>query len=317
VPRSSTAPLFVLFNIGSGAGDAAEARAAIEQACAAAGRSLQLFVVDDPRRIAELARDAVRKARAAGGIVVAAGGDGTINALAQAALGSGCAFGVLPQGTFNYFSRTHGIPSETRAAMQVLLNEAPRPVQVGLVNGHVFLVNASLGLYPKALEDREALKRRWGRNRFVAFGAGLVTLLRGYAHLRMDLEVHGRVQALRTPTLFVGNNALQLEQIGVAEAGAVDAGELAAVTLRPVGRLALLALMLRGALGRLGEADQVISFAFTRLTVRASRLFRVRRVKVATDGEIGWLTLPIVFEVSPVPLDLIRPAAPMRERVAP
>ena len=116
MPNPSTAPLFVVFNIGSGAGDADEARAAIEQACAAAGRTVQLLVVDEPRRIAALAQEAVRRAREAGGIVVAAGGDGTINAVAQAVLGSGCPFGVLPQGTFNYFSRTHGIPSDTAEA---------------------------------------------------------------------------------------------------------------------------------------------------------------------------------------------------------
>jgi diacylglycerol kinase family enzyme len=228
VPSPSTAPLFVVFNIGSGSGDAAEARAAIEQACAAAGRTVQLLVVDEPRRITALAQEAVSRAREAGGIVVAAGGDGTINAVAQAVLGSGCPFGVLPQGTFNYFSRTHGIPSEIGAALQVLLREHPQPVQVGLVNGRVFLVNASLGLYPQLLEDREALKRRWGRHRFVAMGAGLVTLLRGYRALRVRIEVHGSERDLRTPTLFVGNNALQLEQTGVPEAKAIDAGELAA-----------------------------------------------------------------------------------------
>jgi hypothetical protein len=60
----------------------------------------------------------------------------------------------------------------------------------------------------------------------------------------------------------------------------------------------------------------VVSFSFRRLTVTPARLFRVRRMKVATDGEIGWLALPIVFEVSPVALDLIRPAGPAPERTA-
>ncbi len=307
-------PLFVVFNIGAGHGDAAEARAAIEGACGAAAREVQLMVVDDPQRIADLAREAVRRAKQSGGVVVAAGGDGTINAVAQATLGSGCAFGVLPQGTFNYFSRTHGIPADTAQAMQILLRETARPVQVGLVNDQVFLVNASLGLYPKLLEDREAWKTQFGRSRLVAFGAGLMTFLSGYRNLRLRIQVHGETRDVRTPTLFVGNNALQMEQLGFPEATAIDTGELAGIMLRPVGRLAMLWLLLRGALGQLGAADQVLNFPCKRLTVQRSRAFGARRVKVATDGEITWQTVPLEFRVSPEPLLLIRPAAPAPER---
>ena len=48
-------------------------------------------------------------------------------------------------------------------------------MQVGLVNDRVFLVNASLGLYAKLLEDREAFKAQYGRHRWVAFWSGLLT----------------------------------------------------------------------------------------------------------------------------------------------
>ncbi len=306
----SSSPLFIVFNVGAGHGDAAETRAVIETRCAEAGRTVHLLLVEDPRRIAETAAEAVRRARADEGIVVAAGGDGTINAVAQAALGSGCRFGVLPQGTFNYFSRVHGIPADPHGALQVLLSGRVRPAQVGRVNERVFLVNASLGLYPKLLEDREALKRQWGRSRLVAFWAGLMTVLRGHRNLRVQIEVHGRATEVRTPTLFVANNALQLEQLGLPEASAIEAGQLAAITVRPAGRLAWLGLLLRGALGRLGEAEQVTSIGFGRLTVRAPRPFRRRRVKVATDGEVAWLRYPLEFAVSPVSLDLVGPAEP-------
>ena len=316
LPVPPRPPLFIVFNIGSGHGDASHARDAIDSACAAAGRRVDVMVVDPAQPIDALAREAVRRAQACGGIVVAAGGDGTLNAVAQATLGSGCAFGVLPQGTFNYFSRTHGIPADTAAAMQVLLNEAPLPVQVGLVNQKVFLVNASLGLYPDLLEDREAWKKKFGRSRHVAFFAALMTMLRGSRTLRLSLEARGETRALRTKTLFVGNNALQLEQLGFAQAQAIDAGALAAIALRPVSRLGILWLLLRGVLGKLGDADQVLSITCQRLVVRPRRGPGRRRVKVATDGEITWQMLPLTFRVSPEPLALIRPAALAPERTA-
>jgi diacylglycerol kinase family enzyme len=315
--QSPAGPLFIVFNPGSGAGDSEAAQAAIREACEAAGRGFELLTVSATHSVPELAREAVRRARVANGVVVAAGGDGTLNAVAQAVLGSGCAFGVLPQGTFNYFGRAHGIPADTAAAMQLLLQAKAEAVQVGLVNERVFLVNASLGLYPQLLEDREGWKARFGRSRLVAFGAGLLTLLRGAPSLRLRIAVQGESRDVRTPTLFVGNNALQMEQLGFPLAQAIDEGALAAIMLRPVSRLRMLMLLLRGALGRLGDADQLLSLACTQLTVSRRRPFSPRRIKVATDGEIAWMKLPLNFSVSPERLWLIRPDAPAPERSTP
>ncbi len=312
-------PLVVVFNVGAGRGQADEVRAALQAGCAEAGRELHLLEVQDPRQLARIAAEAVTQARQLGGVVVAAGGDGTINAVAQATLGSGCAFGVLPQGTFNYFSRTHGIPAGTQEALQVLLAGQHQPAQVGLVGDRIFLVNASLGLYPQLLEDREVWKRQFGRSRLVAFGAGLATLLRGHRSLRLRIEAEDQERELRTPTLFVGNNALQMERMGMPEATAIDAGELVAVALRPVGVLKMLGLLLRGAFGQLGVADELIHVATRQLTVRPGRrlgTLGAQRIKVATDGEIAWMRLPLQFRVSPQTLDLLRPPTPAPERKA-
>ena len=315
VPPS--APLFIVFNPGSGHGDADQAQASIRAACAAAGRAVELLVVSPLHGVVTRAREAVQRAKAEGGVVVAAGGDGTLNAVAQVVLGSGCVFGVLPQGTFNYFGRVHGIPADLSEALQVLLHEPARPVQVGLVNERVFLVNASLGLYPKLLEDREGWKAQFGRSRWVAIGAGLFTFLRGRRSLRLHIEVEGAAREVRTATVFVGNNALQMEQLGLPLADAIDGGRLGAVMLKPVGRLAMAWLLLRGAFGRLGDADQVLTQACTQLTVNRLRAFGPRRLKVATDGEVQRMPLPLRFCVAPEPLWLIKPAAPAPERSAP
>ena len=133
-------------------------------------------------------------------------------------------------------------------------------MQVGLLNDRVFLVNASLGLYPKLLEEREAYKQQFGRRRLVAVWAGVVTLLRAHRPLRLRLEHAGEVRVMRTATLVVGNNPLQLQQLGLPEVRAVQQGQLAAIAVRPVGPLAMVGLLLRGALGRLGDADNVVQF---------------------------------------------------------
>jgi diacylglycerol kinase family enzyme len=303
----SAAPLFIVLNVGSGSNDAVATREIIEAVLTQAGREHLVRVVEDPAQLHNIARQTVEQARSRGGVVVVAGGDGTINAVAQATLGSGCPFGVLPQGTFNYFSRTHGIPSDTTEAMRLLLTARAHPVQVGLVNDRVFLVNASMGLYPKLLENREAHKRQFGRNRLVAFWSGLITLLREHRQLRLLIEHRGETRHMRTPTLFVSNNRLQLEQIGIPQARLLEQGLLAAITLRPVGTLTMLWLLVRGAFGQLGEADSVTHFAFKRISVTPAMPYGTHRVKIATDGEIVWLQAPIEFRVAPESLYLLKP----------
>ncbi len=301
--------LHIVLNAGSGSRDAEEARNTIVAVLGAAGRAHHIDMVRSGKQIPDAARRAVARAKAEGGAVVAAGGDGTINAVAQAAHDAGCPMGVIPQGTFNYFSRTHHLPLETEDAARALLSAQVTPVQVGQVNGRVFLVNASLGLYPQLLEDRERYKSRFGRNRVVALFAALATILREHRQLRLSIESAGQVRQVRTSTLFVGNNRLQLEQVGLPQAGVIDHGRVAGVMLKPVGNLALLGLLMRGAMGSLGDDDRVESFEFERMTVSPWLPYGLRRTKVAADGEISWMRSPLTFEVAPKPLYLLKPSA--------
>lgn len=301
----ATAPLYIVMNAGSGKSEKSEVRRVIESVLTSAGRAWTVHEVSDAAELSRVAASVVDEARATNGIVVAAGGDGTINTVAQATLGSGCSFGVLPLGTFNYFSRAHGISSDLEQACNALLGASAFQVQVGLVNDRVFLVNASIGLYPKMLEEREEAKSRLGRSRLVAMGAALKTLLTAHLRLRLDIEAKQGRRRLVTPTLFVGNNRLQLERLGIS-GRALDQHRLTAVTLTEVGPLGMLWLVVRAMFGRLGSAEQVEHFDFERMTV-GSRV-GARRFKVATDGEVELLSAPLSFRVAPHALWLIRPS---------
>ena len=312
------APFFIVLNAGSGSSETEEQRAVIDEVLTQAGRTFQLALVDDPENIAGIAARAARQARAAGGILVAAGGDGTINAVAREAVDQGCLFGVLPQGTFNYFGRAHHIPEDLGDAVRALLDAHIQPVQVGVVNDRIFLVNASIGLYPRMLEEREIDKKQFGRSRFVAFLSGLKTFVSPHRRLRITLDLDGKERTLRTSTLFVGNNRLQMEQVGIAPlSDALEDGKLAAIAPKSVGKLGMLGLMLRAMLGRLGEADNLVTFSFRRMTVRPRKFYGKRRVKVATDGEVTQMDTPLEFRVLEGQLLLLKPAAADPARAAP
>ena len=298
-------PFFVVMNAGSGVPNKAPVRAIIERTLRDDGRECRIALVQKPSELTHVAQRVAQAAQAANGVVVVAGGDGTINTVANALYRSGCSFAVIPQGTFNFFGRTHGIPEDPEQAASLLLAARAHPVQVGLVNERLFLVNASLGLYPQILEDREGFKQKLGRHRWVGLVATMSTLLRDSGSLRLDIDYAGETRSVRTRTLFIGNNALQLETVGIEEAALLEAGRLVGIMLRPVSTPRLLWLLARGAFGTLGEADQVISFAFRRITVAPHR--SGRRMKVATDGEICWMTSPLEFKVGPEPLYLLKP----------
>lgn len=302
---SAHAPLFIVLNQASGSSDAGELEQAIRNKLSEAGRTFRVLRVDDPAQLPQRADEAVALAREHDGAVVVVGGDGTINAVTQAVLPSGVLFGVLPQGTFNFFGRCHGLPQgDAGEGVLKLLKANEKPAQVGLVNGRAFLVNASLGLYPSLLEQREGAKQQFGRHRLVALGSGLRTLLQRFPKLRLSMRGDAPARELAAMTLVVGNNRLQLQKIGIDSAEQVEQGQLVGIAVRPVGRMSLVWMAVRGLLGHLGESDYVESFCFRELGVD---LARRRRIKVALDGEICTLDLPLRFAVAPRPLRLLVP----------
>jgi len=306
------APLQFVINAAAGSSDAEAKREVVEAALRAGGRRGDLLFCS-PAELTGVAHQAATRAIATRTAVVAVGGDGTLNTVAQAAHAVGCAMGVIPYGTFNYFARTHGIPAEPAAAARLLLDARPVPVQVAAINDRVFLVNASLGVYPELLRDREAYKARFGRSRWVAFVAACATLLRAQRRLRLHIEMGGTVRDVQTLTLFIGNNRLQLQQFGAEPedtlAGTPGNGSMAALMLRPIGTLSMIGLMLHGAMGRLGEAAGVEGFEFQHMVVKPTLAPGRKEVVVAFDGEVARMRAPIDIRVLDKPLYLLQAVA--------
>jgi diacylglycerol kinase family enzyme len=311
VPTRET-PLFIVMNARSGSGDAQEDRQKMEAILTAARQAHQFILVDRPEDLPNQAKHAVKSAHAQSGAVIAAGGDGTINVVAHATLPCNLPFGIVPQGTFNYSGRAHSIPLDTEEATRALLQTRLKPIQVGAVNDRIFLVNASLGLYPVSLEKREEAKQQYGRSRAIALWAGLRSLLAEHRQLSLEIEYDNEREIVRTPTLFIGNNELQLERVGLPEAEELQYRQLAAVIVRTHKPSALLWLALRGALGQLGDAKNVRNFPFKKMSVNPWLRYGGRHIKVAIDGEVIHMRPPLHFSVAPQPLWLMTPVEPAK-----
>ena len=135
----------IVINPGSGAQEGQTRRDEIAAAFARHGSMILDFIdVADTRAIAAVARQA-------GGtspdVIVAAGGDGTINTVANALAGTRQPMGILPFGTFNYVARRYGLPSDLDAAIDTIVTGRTIAIYAGEVAGRLFLNNFSLVLY--------------------------------------------------------------------------------------------------------------------------------------------------------------------------
>jgi diacylglycerol kinase family enzyme len=305
---SEALPITVVLNVGSGHADAATCERQIREGLAAGEREYRIVVAESAAQVERQTRLAIAAARGKEQILVAAGGDGTINLIAGLALERNLPLGIIPLGTFNYFARDLGIPLEPRGAAMAIATGRVRRVHVAHVNGHLFLNNASFGLYRKLLEERERNKQRFGRYKIVAVVSALATVWRFRQVYTLRMQLDGQPATMRTPMLFFGLNSLQLENLDLDVAGCTDAGQMAVIALQPSGRRHLLKLALKGALqGLQGSPELRIHGASQVIVEQPGR----RNTRVAVDGESVDCSLPLHFEVQRDALQVIVPQHPV------
>lgn len=309
--EGSHSRITVILNPGSGHQDTARVEAEIRSGLHALAGQIRLIVARNAEEVEKQTRDAIHDAQGMGDVVVAAGGDGTINLVAGLVADSGLTLGVIPLGTFNYFARDLGIPLEPEAAARAIATGRIRHVHVARVNGHLFLNNASFGLYRALLEEREQFKQRFGRYRFVAVIAALFTLWRFRQVYTLRMELDGRTETLRTPMLFFGLNSLQLEKLDLEIARCADAGLLAVIALEPTSRWHLLGLALRGALQGLHDSPGLRCRGAASVEVS---LPGRRSARVAVDGESIQCQMPLRFKVQRDALAVVVPREPEPRR---
>ena len=245
-------------------------------------------------------------ARAAGegrGPVVAGGGDGTVSAVARAVAGTETALGILPMGTLNHFAKDAGIPLNLEAAVRNAFSAHFAVVDVGEVNGRVFVNNSGIGLYPRFVRLREEEERE-GHAKPVAFLLALRSLVRRDFHLRMKV---GHRQALDqlTPFLFVGANRYTTSGLDVGTRPRLDSGRLWVCTAPKIGRRNLFSVALGTLLGR--ETDKALNaFEAEELWVDAG----TPRVNVSTDGEVSMMEAPLRYRIRPRALRVVAPSEP-------
>jgi diacylglycerol kinase family enzyme len=234
--------------------------------------------------------------------VVAAGGDGTISAVAAALVGTSTPLGILPLGTLNHLSRDLKIPSNLQEAVRIIAEGKVREIDVGEVNGRIFVNNSSIGLYPKAVRKRNQEIIRLGRGKWPAMlDASLRVFLR-FPLITIRLDTPAGSLMRTTPFLFIGNNQYEMKFLRIGDRPSLEGGELCAYLLKHTGRLAFLRILLMGILGL--KHDRDFAFILSReIQVQARR----RRLTVSADGQLMTLDTPLHYRIRPKALRVLAP----------
>lgn len=304
ITRNQLRPITIILNIGSGADTKQQIRQKIDEALTSSGHAVKIIEVTPQDDFFAVCERAVTHAKLTDGLVAAAGGDGTVNTVAALCCKHDVPVGVIPLGTFNYFSRGLGIPDDPGAAAKVLAGGKISKVTIGYVNDHLFLNNASFGLYTRIIRQREEDKSRFGRFRVVALLSAVRALLRGQRPFAIKIAAQESHQLRRTSMVFVGNNTFQLENLDLEIAHCTREDRLAVVILKPTTRIAMARLLLRGALKNLNDDSQLEMFCTDTIDVETKR----RKIDVVVDGELIQCHTPLSFRVARRALKVMVPS---------
>jgi YegS/Rv2252/BmrU family lipid kinase len=295
----SLSPVKVIISAGAGPGDNNEASERLIQIFTENRIDADISLAHSGAEVTELAREAARNSYK---VIVAGGGDGTVNSVAAAVVDSDKTLGVLPLGTLNHFARDLKIPFDLQAAAQTIVAGHTTEVDVAEVNNRIFLNNSSLGLYPVIVREREK-RQRLGYKKWPAFIWATIQALRRYPFLDVRMHVKDELVSRTTPFVFIGNNQYAMESFNIGLRDRLDRGVLSVYLTDRIGRLKLIGLALRALVGRLRDDKDFLALNSNDVKIQTAH----KRLRVAFDGEVEVMETPLLYRVRSRALRVIVP----------
>ena len=262
------------------------------------GVTVDIFKPLQGKSIAELAQNAIKQNY---DTIVAGGGDGTVSAVASALIGKPLVrMGILPLGTLNHFARDLKIPSDISLAVDVVCADYTEAIDVGCVNGHYFVNNSSVGLYPAIVKLRESLQAG-GYGKWWAAALSSFRILTRFRRLELELKTSDKiVTKQKTVMLFVGNNAYETTLGNFGTRPSIKNGTLWITMPTLSSRMGLFKSLLKLLLRR-EKAAAALIFETSHLKVTGKN----RLMTVANDGEILRLAPPLIYKILPRALNVL------------
>ena len=235
--------------------------------------------------------------------VVTAGGDGTIAAAAQALAGSGVALAALPLGTMNLLAKDLKMPLDLDAAIAAMADGETALIDVGEVNGHLFLCNSMLGLPSRLAERRERERKHMGPLGWWRLAAAGLKGLYRYPPMRIGLDLGAGPVTIRSKAIVIADNAYDEGFGQVLTRSHLDRGELVLYATRRLSAWPLIRLSVRMAIGTWTKDVDLETHHVAHLTVTSRRKW----LRVMNDGETRLMAPPLHYKIRPKDLKVLVP----------
>jgi diacylglycerol kinase family enzyme len=264
-----------------------------------AGHDITVEAVD-PKQLGAAIESAAKRGYDA---IVVGGGDGTVNAAAAILMGKKTALGILPLGTVNRLARDLDITADVDTALRILAEAEPRQIDVGEVNGHIFLNNSFIGLPPMVTERRQRLRGRPLIERLRGYAALPMEVARGLRRLALIIDDQDTARMHRALTVVVSNNAYGEGASLIPKRRALDEGWLGLYISKHRNLRQTVWLLLRASLGLWKGDPDLEASEVKKLTIRSNN----GRLRVVNDGELLWLNTPLRYSIRPKALTVLTP----------
>lgn len=244
-------------------------------------------------------------------IIVAAGGDGTITALAEALTGSTKSLAILPLGTVNALAKDLNIPLEIRQSVEALANGERQLIDVGEVNGRTFLHKVVVGVIPAVAAGREYIRGREGIAAKIGFLRYFLRRLQRAKRMAVHIRTpEGETRIERVQAIAVASNAYD-EGLGqFFSRSALNKGTLTLYILRHLTAGDVVRLSISMLLGRWQNDDALSIESVDAVTITTHK----ELLKVMFDGEVETLRSPLEFSIKAKALSVIaQPSAAVEE----
>ena len=231
-------------------------------------------------------------------VVVAAGGDGTINEVVNGLAGSDITLGVLPVGTMNVFAAELGLPGDLAGAWQVIREGITRKIDLARANDQYFIQLAGVGLDAQALQETSwESKRSFGPLSYLVSAAQIAA--RVPPRLRVEADGVEREGSF----VLVGNGRYYGARLAFFKDAKVDDGKLDVLIFKNLGYLDIVRYVGTILMGIHTEQKDVEYFQTKQAVVRCDQ-----PVPVEVDGEVATES-PVTFRISSRKLRVFVPEA--------
>lgn len=226
--------------------------------------------------------------------IIGAGGDGTMRTIANAAMRADLAFGIVPLGTMNLLAKDLDLPLDVEEAATVAATGRPTPIDVGRVNGEIFLHSSVLGIVPRLARWRERLRSAESLQETARTLSQTAAILARIKATKVQVAFEDARHNVETFAVAVAVGPVATVPPEPLKRTATDAGELAMYLSRHEGNAGLATLLAEVGTGLWGIDANVECWTATSFNVDAHR-----RILVSNDGEVTRLDVPLHYEIKP------------------